>query len=163
MRRTSQIEVLPSLGCLNYATTASNIYAKLPKPIRSKWSKILVTYAQKHGDTFPPFAVFTKFITEFSQLENHPNIAFNVEPKAATMSKSKHDVKTFKTDMQGPKVGNEQKFCSYHNLNGHTLLKCKVFPILPLEDKNKVIRENRLCLKCLQATNDNHRASSSIK
>ena len=158
-----QMEVLPSLGSLNYPSTAYNVYSKLPRYIRDKWAKRVLQYSEKNSDNYPPFAIFTTFITDHARLLNHPNVAFNlgsnsVKKESAIIRVNKNEVLPNVADTSGkgrsskgtvgPSGAGHQKHCVFHNSETHSLVDCDSFRNLGITEKRKIISDSGLCFIC---------------
>ena len=65
-----QMDVLPTLACLNFPTSAGVIYGKLHEDLKKKWNGKLLSYADEN-DLFPPFQYFVKFISKRARIENN--------------------------------------------------------------------------------------------
>ena len=165
----SQMDVLQSLSCLDFPTSASSVYGKLPDDIKRKWNKRILSYADDHEDQYPPFRVFVRFITGLARLENHPNVLY------CTGNKGNNQVNATKTSRRLPdnqptadskqtssKTSAGSADCPFHTGSVHPLEDCRVFRRLDYTAKNEVLRSRGLCYRCL-GSNPAHLASSCKK
>jgi hypothetical protein len=71
----NQINNLPGLACLNYASAIRPIVDNLPSFLRFKWEKKVVSYAEENNDDYPGFHTFAVMIQKQARLKNHPNVS----------------------------------------------------------------------------------------
>ena len=64
------MNVLLTLACLTFPTSAGVIYGKLHEDLKKKWNGKLLSYADEN-DLFPPFQYFVKFISKRARIENN--------------------------------------------------------------------------------------------
>ena len=148
----SQMDVLSALSCLNFPASASLIYVRLPDPVKRKWNKIILKYADEHDDDFPKFNNFVEFITGLARLENHPNVLCCIEKKSRPQVNA---YKTEKGDSDHPIPGSSNavgKFetCPFHKNSVHALHDCRTFQRMEFAAKNDFLKERRLCFRCLK-------------
>ncbi|XP_075683153.1 uncharacterized protein LOC142651849 [Rhinoderma darwinii] len=157
---------LLGLAFLDTARGVNPIIQKLPYNLQEKWVTHGSRYKQIHNVPFPPFSVFVEFITQQARIRNDPS--FDLTLSCATPSgfkQHKTPVAVHKTNVslkgypyrssssshQEDRFQDPSKQCPLHK-KPHSLLKCRAFREKSMEDRNFLLRENKICYKCCLAT-----------
>ena len=147
----------PQLMMMNLPNGLQHIRTKLPEFVQREWAK----FGQRYEDAnrmHPPFREFVNFIKAQARLQSNKNYE-------VVSSKSEANFKTVKVMQTSTSVKGEEKsaipqnpfkFCQYHKLGSHSLVKCNSFKKLPHKDKKQLIFSSGLCFVCL----GNHIASN---
>ena len=169
----AQMEFIPSLRCLDFYSTSSQVYNRLPSQVRSKWNKKVVRYAERFSDEYPSFAHFTEFISELARFENHPNVVHGGAARGQHPTSSSR-VKAYMTELSdydssdvhgrpSPTTVRTDPLCVMHPEGGHDLARCRAFKRLEFRDKIEVLRENKLCFKCLKPSCVSNTCTVTVK
>lgn len=141
MRDTIQVS-LGSLQLLGYETQAwgpilvHQIIQKFTVELRKEWEKTL------QGTTeYPQFATLEKFLTEqINILENMDLQKDTEKPESSTTKKPKSTLNTTVTV--------ERRKCVYCDKD-HAIYSCTAFQALNVQQRQKVVKDKRLCGNCL--------------
>ena len=164
----NQINNLPGLACLNYASAIRPIVDNLPSFLRFKWGKKIVSYAEENNDNYPGFHTFALMIKKQATLKHHPNVSAG-DPNSDQTKKSEkrgsneHHAKSYKAnakDGDQNEQTKQEKHCYYHDRNGHELTGCKAFETKSFEEKMEWLKSAGLCFRCLSGK---HRAKDCKK
>jgi hypothetical protein len=164
----NQINNLPGLACLNYASAIRPIVDNLPSFLRFKWEKKVVSYAEENNDDYPGFHTFAVMIQKQARLKNHPNVSAggtnpdNTKNNEKRGNNEQHN-KVYKVDAKDSYQNDQtkqEKHCYYHDRNGHELPDCKAFETKKFEEKMEWLKAAGLCFRCLSGK---HRAKDCKK
>ena len=159
----NQINNLPGLACLNYASAIRPIVDNLPSFLRFKWEKRVVSYAEENNNNYPGFHTFALMIQKQATLKNHSNVSAG-DPNSDQTKKSEkrgsneHNAKAYKAhakDGDQNEQTKQEKHCYYHDRNGHELTGCKASETKSFEEKMEWLKSAGLCFRCLSGK---HRA-----
>ena len=164
----NQINNLPGLACLNYASAIRPIVDNLPNFLRFKWEKKVVSYAEENNDDYPRFHIFAVMMQKQAKLKNHPNVtAGEAVPEHAKKNDKQGNgdrhTKVYRTETNDDDQSDErkhEKHCCYHDRKGHELLDCKAFIKKRFEEKMEWLKSVGLCFRCLSGK---HRAKDCKK
>ena len=159
----NQINNLPGLACLNYASAIRPIVDNLPNFLRFKWEKKVVSYAEENNDDYLGFHIFAVMMQKQAKLKNHPNVwAGEAVPEHAKKNDKQGNgdrhTKVYRTETNDDDQSDErkhEKHCCYHDRKGHELLDCKAFIAKRVEEKMEWLKSVGLCFRCLSGK---HRA-----
>ncbi len=153
---------LPGLSILNDCRENQVILQKLPEHLIRKWSRVINVYHRKYS-SYPPFAKFTEFIEEESDIVNNPvtckllklsaskPLQTSIKDKSYTHNTSASSVAdSIKTEDQVSAPTSEDACLYCKKINNHKLKDCRSFTSLSAEKKNKFVMERGLCYGCLQ-------------
>ena len=140
----------PGLLVLDSSRGLQPLVQKLPDWLQMKWRGKGSQYKEKHSVMFPPFEVFVKFVQGHARVQNDPSFQFTDAAKGAgdrTPQKSAFTVR--KTGVNDRPSAKESLRCPIHN-TAHELQDCRVFKEKSPDEKIAVLKENRLCFRCLK-------------
>lgn len=137
------------LSYFNSSSGVAPIVSKLPYSLQDKWATRASTYKRTNEVPYPPFKYFVQFVKEMCEIRNDP--AFNqfsvnnssYKPQASTLK-----VISRKTELHPENSAR----CPLHKA-GHTLNECFGFRRRPLADRQKFLREKRICFRCCESNN----------
>jgi hypothetical protein len=121
------------------------IVSKLPHFLQEKWKTLASSYKKTHQVSFPPFSFFVRFIRDICEIRNDPAFSHSNYNKS-TASKARPSVISRRLDI----TSNNSNRCPLHKA-GHTLNDCRGFRKRSLQDRQKFLRENRICFKCCES------------
>ncbi|CAB3978894.1 PREDICTED: uncharacterized protein LOC107357656 [Paramuricea clavata] len=169
----NQINNLPGLACLNYASAIRPIVDNLPNFLRFKWEKKVVSYAEENNDDYPGFHIFAVMMQKQAKLKNHLNVsAGEAVPEHAKKNDKQGNgdrhTKVYRTETKDDDQSDErkhEKHCYYHVRKGHELLDCKAFIAKKFEEKMEWLKSVGLCFRCLcfRCLSGKHRAKDCKK
>jgi hypothetical protein len=152
----------PGLRILDEPPYIRPVVAKLPGDIQGRWQRHAYRYKKDHPTiTYPPFSEFATFIQELALERNDPNLIIEVpdrdrKPVGHRPSFRHEEISVKKTDIGPSDHRNGQNtlartpanWCTIHN-KPHPLSKCRAFLAKPLEEKTRILRQNRVCFHCI--------------
>ena len=149
---------LQGLKILDEPVYLKPILTKLPSDIQSRWQRHAFSYNRQHGVDYPPFVEFSRFIQDISLERNDPNLVIdrpdgdNPPPR----ERGRYPRRSYKTDIKDPPDDDqrntpERNLCIIHQ-RPHPLSKCRVFRAKPIEERKNLLRQHRLCFRCLAST-----------
>nr|XP_027232689.1 uncharacterized protein LOC113824141 [Penaeus vannamei] len=116
------------------------VISKLPPSVQGKWRDKASNYKKTQD-----------FISDVAQIHNDPGFNFEPEVKSHIDKTSKLD--KFKVTTKKTVVPDEEALkCIIHGTN-HSLHECKSFKSKSLEERKKLLKENRICFKCCISKN----------
>nr|XP_027232691.1 uncharacterized protein LOC113824143 [Penaeus vannamei] len=116
------------------------VISKLPPSVQGKWRDKASNYKKTQD-----------FISDVAQIHNDPGFNFEPEVRSHTDKTSKLD--KFKVTTKKTVVPDEEALkCIIHGTN-HSLHECKSFKSKSLEERKKLLKENRICFKCCISKN----------
>nr|XP_054604550.1 uncharacterized protein LOC129165413 [Nothobranchius furzeri] len=158
---------LPGLNYLDTARGVHPIVEKLPFHLQEKWTMSGSKFKEDHNVSFPPFSFFVEFVKGQAKARNDPSFTttFNSslsyvnqmsshrKDKSANHYNQRSAVTVHKVDIssEDKEAEDDKKQCPIHQ-KPHPLKKCRGFRIMPLDDRKKLLRENKLCFRCLTST-----------
>lgn len=139
-------KLAPLFASYDSSTGVNAIMRKLPHHLRQRWVTRAAKYKEENNVLFPPFTFLAGFLRKESKLANDP--AFNFQDTV----KSPHTHGLPKVVARQTVVHDEQKpRCPIHKSN-HALSACKAFLKKRHEEKVTLLKEKKLCFKCLDST-----------
>ena len=117
----------------------------LPHFLQEKWTTLASSYKKSHQVSFPPFSFFVRFIRDICEIRNDPAFSHS-NYNQSTASKTRPSVISRRLDI----TSNNSNRCPLHK-SGHTLNDCRGFRKRSLQDRQKFLRENRICFKCCES------------
>ncbi|MES9882784.1 MAG: hypothetical protein ABW185_18100 [Sedimenticola sp.] len=144
---------------LSYYDSSSGvnpIVSKLPYPLQDKWTNRAVDYKRRHGVSFPPFTVFSEFVRDMSKVKNDPSFMYEPSPNSSTKQDTRpksrfvrQTVATKKTEVKQSEthVSDLINVCPLHKTK-HSLNKCRTFKAKTIEQRWKLLRDNKICFRC---------------
>lgn len=126
------------------------IVHKLPFNVQEKWETRAALYKQKHNDDFPPFSEFLRFIEEICKIKNDPGLTCCSTQFDKTSSQNVR-VSCRKTEVNVD-LSDPQEYirCPIHKAS-HSLLDCRAFKTKSLVERKKIVKDNKICFRCLQS------------
>ena len=109
---------------------------------------------------YPPYAEFATFIQELALDRNDPNLILDTPEKKNTGNRytgRQDEVNVKKTGVQFKNqehehnklpARNHANWCIIHN-KPHPFSKCGAFQVKPLEERTRILRQHRLCFRCI--------------
>ena len=135
------------LSYYNSSSGVTPIVAKLPHFLQEKWTTQASSYKKFHNLAFPPFKFFVSFIRDMCEIRNDPAFLYNSSSSSATGSnKPRSSVISRRFDV----TSNKSVRCPLHKA-GHTLNDCRGFRKQSLQDRQKFLRDKRICFKCCES------------
>ncbi|MES9882937.1 MAG: hypothetical protein ABW185_18875 [Sedimenticola sp.] len=133
------------------------IVCKLPYQLQEKWTGKAVEYKRRNGVTYPPFSVFCEFIRDMSKVKNDPSFTYDAPSDSGTKrnppcakGRDKSFVATKKTEVKHNEtrhVSASIDVCPIHKTK-HALNKCMTFRNKTIEDRRKLMKDNKICFRC---------------
>ncbi|XP_071147616.1 uncharacterized protein [Mytilus edulis] len=143
------------LSYYNSSSGINPIVAKLPYFLQEKWTTRASSYKKSHDIAFPPFSLFVSYIRDMCEIRNDPAFSYN-SVNSTTNSKQRPSVISRRLD-----VSSESSVrCPLHKA-GHTLNDCRGFRKYPIQDRQKFLREKRICFKCCE-TNEHFASNCTV-
>ncbi|CAG2195834.1 unnamed protein product [Mytilus edulis] len=143
------------LSYYNSSSGINPIVAKLPYFLQEKWTTRASSYKKSHDIAFPPFSLFVSYIRDMCEIRNDPAFSYN-SVNSTTNSKQRSSVISRRLD-----VSSESSVrCPLHKA-GHTLNDCRGFRKYPIQDRQKFLREKRICFKCCE-TNEHFASNCTV-
>lgn len=172
---------LEPLQQLNMDLALQKIILKLPGYMQASWRKQVFDSEENRGETLD-FSALVKFVERELAKARHPVFsaqalnAVNPNQKGINSNEnnSKSSNKTIKVLFTGSdqssneasKAAAPSKFngkgnhCLYCDKLHHCIDKCRKFLALTNEERQKVVKEKRLCFSCLKHTSRDHTAKT---
>ena len=163
---------------LNATSTAEGIFSRFPKQLQEQFAKLALS--RGYDMEVIPFDLFIEFIDQVQNLANSRlgRLMASARDFDKTQSRSagwsgfkqkkpfrpsqavkqrisriatheKIDNKS--TGTMQKRQSSPSKFCPLHTDSQHLLTDCRSFVAMPVDDRWKSVRQNRLCFKCLAA------------
>mgnify|MGYP002803631236 CR=1 FL=1 len=112
-------------------------------------------YTRDKGVHYPPSSEFSKFIQDVSLERNDPNLAIDHtckdSPPPPLRPRSKQHRQTYKTELKSPTSEQDRdlsNWCILHE-RSHPLSKCRAFRAKSIDERKNLVRQHRLCFRCL--------------
>ena len=121
------------------------IISMLSHFLQEKWTTLASSYKKTHQVSFPPFSFFIRFIRDICEICNHPAFSHS-NYNQSTASETRPSVISRRLDI----TSNNSNRCPLCKA-GHTLNDCRGFGKRSLQDRQKFLRENRICFKCCKS------------
>lgn len=152
------------LAYFDSSVGVSPIVNKLPYYLQEKWTTRASNFNKIHNVAFPRFWVFTEFIQEQAKIRNDPGFMYSasfVPTVKPTTQKNQPTIATKKTDLRKEteqttnvqhnvkesKIKYDPSRCPIHKAK-HSLNDCRAFMNKTLDEKKKILMDNKLCFKC---------------
>ncbi|XP_041470022.1 uncharacterized protein LOC121419632 [Lytechinus variegatus] len=127
------------------------LMSKLPEWLITRWGRNVVKLRQDRG-SFPPFSVFTAFISDEADIACDPITSNQTSLKDRRQQSS--NVRTLSTSVQGQQAnggkGKWKPLCTYCK-GEHHLATCKSFMSQTLDHRTKFVFDHGLCFGCLRS------------
>ena len=126
------------------------IVQKLPYNIQEKWVTRAAYFKKNNSDRFPPFSYFLEFISDIAKIRNDPGLVSNVPFEKNTPTPKSISTTCKKTEIVKEAAGKSDlgTRCPIHKPS-HSLLDCRSFKAMSVSERKKVVKDSRLCFKCL--------------
>nr|XP_022306551.1 uncharacterized protein LOC111112950 [Crassostrea virginica] len=136
------------LSYFNSSTGVLPILSKLPTSIQDKWATQASGYKKRHCVPYPTFSFFVNFIREMCEIRNDPGLtcAVPVNTKNKPRFQSASTVTARKLEVSSTQKSDNER-CPIHN-TGHSLNECRGFRKKSLQDRQKFLRERKICFRC---------------
>ena len=125
---------------------------KLPDWTRQRWNSV-VTFNLK-SNSYPSFQQFYDFLEEEAEVACNPLLARHPdsEKQGASTKGRAATGRTFSTqaESQNETLKNDSTLACPICPDKHSLLKCRKFEAMSIEERRKVIIDQRLCFGCLR-------------
>lgn len=151
------------LAYFDSSVGVSPVVNKLPFNLQEKWTTRASNFKKVHSETYPRFWVFTEFIREQAKIRNDPGFVYSTcsSTEKTTYPKTRPTVASKKTDLRteteqtthvqnnvkGPKSNYDPSRCPIHKTK-HTLNDCRAFMNKSIDERKKILKDNKLCFKC---------------
>lgn len=148
---------LTGLAHLDTARGVNPILAKLPPYLQEKWVNTGSSFKKQHRVSYPPFAVFVKFVCDEAKTRNDPSFSFITSggEHKTPVSVKRTEVSSEREISQGPasekKLEDIDKQCPLHNMP-HPLRKCRSFRYKSLEERKAFLKDKHICYRCCAST-----------
>jgi hypothetical protein len=149
---------LQGLRILDEPIYLKPVLTKLPGDIQTRCQRHAFSYKRNHDVDYPPFAEFSKFIQDILLEKNDPNLAFErpENDNPAARMRGRYPRQSYKTEIMDPSSGDHTNtpnpnLCIIHQ-KPHSLSKCRAFRAKPIDERKNLIRQHRLCFRCLAST-----------
>ncbi|XP_071944669.1 uncharacterized protein [Antedon mediterranea] len=141
--------IYPGLAALDSARGLHPLVEKLPNNLQEKWCMTGSQYKLDHKVLFPPFNVYFKFVQKYSKIWNDPSFCrpANHKNSGEGVSKAQRPLVNVKNTNITNKDVNDG-MCPLHE-GKHPLVKCRVFIAKSYLEKKKLIKDYKLCFRCL--------------
>ena len=146
----------PGLRILNEPSCIKPVIAKLPNDIQTRWQQHAYCYKKQHPAVYyPPFNEFATFIQELSLERNDPNLIIDIPDKKPTLNPRwpKEEIRVKKTNVESgnsatPPALSPANWCIVHQ-KPHPLSRCRAFQAKSLDERTKILKQNRVCFHCI--------------
>ena len=148
---STAMENIQSLKVLDDDRENRKFIAKLPEWLVHKWARIVFHWKEEVGQ-FPPFKIFSDFVTREAKIANNPVTASEGSRVKTSRSNDNKSSRSLATGLNDSKPKNSPEsilkcpFCSV----SHELDDCSEFLDKPLHERKKFVSEKGLCFGCLQ-------------
>ena len=147
---------IPSLRVLDDRRENKKFVKTLPDWLTNRWARYITDKETSRG--FPTFTEYVNFIAYEARVSTN-NLKEPADPKVRgnqPTSKSQRATKSYKADTkETDQPASGAQACACCGKNNHTLQACFILARKPYEERDKLIRDKRLCFRCL---NTGHRA-----
>ncbi|XP_071158970.1 uncharacterized protein [Mytilus edulis] len=141
------------LSYFNSSSGVSPIVSKLSYSLQEKWTTQASNYKKKHSVPYPPFSFFINFIRDMCQIRNDPAFSYSNSSTSSNTKRSSNPVLTRKVEVSAQsntRVHDSNNRCPIHKA-GHTLSECRGFQKRPFQDRQRFLREKKICFRCCQS------------
>ncbi|XP_038077337.1 uncharacterized protein LOC119745185 [Patiria miniata] len=151
----------PGLLHLDSGRGLRPLVEKLPYNLQEKWLMEGARYKDKHQVTFPPFKVFSEFVSYQAKVRNDPSLTTPHDPKQHDATKRTVSVRATEVgNLKQPNAGGEH--CPIHK-TAHSIVKCRAFLSKNQPQKRAILRNHHLCFKCCMPQHSARECKANVK
>ena len=144
LKRCNVLKTQGQLCVLDSVDSIRSVVGKFPSQVQESWNRKSLNIKTKQCRE-SDFSDLVKFVEEQNRLVNNPEYS----------REAFFETKTGVAKVKSFLVGHPKAHCYFCDSN-HPLEICQDFAQLNLEDRQKFVKERRLCFGCLNPTNPKH-------